>query len=216
MNPDAVSDLRYLLDRGYTRQGAVRFVCSHYRLDKEAGHILSRVILPQAVSDLRKTKFLPCGSIRGSEIVIDGYNIIIGMESILEKKAYLCDDGVVRDTKGAFGSYQTHENTGRAIELILGFLKEEKPSFTCFLLDSQISKSGMFAKMLRGKMDECGIEGDARTSKHVDYELKNSECLVASGDGVIIDRAAKVVNFLSCVVSRFKELDDGIIRIDRI
>ncbi|MBE0522701.1 MAG: DUF434 domain-containing protein, partial [Candidatus Methanoperedenaceae archaeon] len=153
---------------------------------------------------------------RGREIVIDGYNIIIGMESILEKKAYLCDDGVVRDTKGAFRSYETHENTGKAIELILGFLNEVKPSFTCFLLDSQISKSGLFARMLREKLDECGIEGDAKTSKHADYELKNSECIVASGDGVIIDSAGKVVNFLRCVVSGFKELEDGIIRIDGV
>lgn len=211
---EAVSDIRYLLDRGYKRQGTVRFVGDHYRLDADTRHILSRVIYSRAVSKERRQKFMPCESMRGREIVIDGYNIIIGMESILEKKAYLCDDGVVRDTKGAFRSYETHENTGKAIELILGFLKEEKPSFTCFLLDSQVSKSGLFAKMLRGKMDEYGIEGDVRTSKHVDYELKKSECIVVSGDGVIIDSAGKVVNFLRCVVSGFKELDSGIIRIN--
>ena len=210
---EAVSDIRYLLDRGYKRQGAIGFVCNHYRLDEDERHILTRVVHSQAVSKARMQKFLPCENISGNYIVIDGYNIIIGMESILEKQAYICDDGVVRDTKGAFRSYQTHENTEKAIELILGFLNENKPSFACFLLDSQISKSGLFAKMLREKMDECGIEGEAMTSKHVDYDLKNSEYIVASGDGVIIDSAGKVVNFLSCVVSRFTELDEGIIRI---
>ena len=213
---EAVSDIRYLLDRGYKRQGAVRFVCNRYRLDEDTRHILTRVVHSRAVSETRREKFLPCENVSGSDIVIDGYNIIIGMESIIEKQAYLCDDGVVRDTKGAFGSYRTHENTEKAIELILGFLSEKKPSFTCFLLDSQISKSGLFAKMLREKIDGSGIEGDAMTSRHVDYDLKNSEYIVASGDGVIIDSAERVVNFLSCVVSRFKELDSGIIRIEGI
>lgn len=204
---NAASDIRYLLDRGYPQKGAVSFVCNHYRLDEESRHLLSRSVLSRAVSEKRMKKFLPCANIKGNRIIIDGYNIIIGMESILEKKGFFCDDGVVRDIKGVFRNFKTSENTGRAIELILQFLKQKSPSHVCFLLDSQVSKSGLLARTIREKIGSCGLKGDAMTSKHVDYDLKRSDDIVASSDGVIIDAAGKVVNFLYCIISGIPHLE---------
>lgn len=211
---DAVSDIRYLLDRGYPKEGAVGFVCNHYRLGGESRHILSRTILAKDVSEKRRKKFLPCEEIEGNGIVIDGYNIIIGMESILLKKAYLCDDGVIRDVRGVFRNFKVSKNTETAIELIFRFLKENNPADICFFLDSQISKSGVFARNLREKMRHYGLKGDAKTSKHVDYDLKISCGIVASGDGVIIDAAEKTVNFLSCMVAKYPVLGAGVAKIN--
>ncbi len=208
----AVADIRYLLDMGYPQTGAVSFVCNHYRLDEEARHLLYRVVIPRAISEKRRAKFLRCDEIKGSGLIIDGYNILIGAESILEKRAHLCEDLVIRDVKGAFRNYKTSEVTDKAIEVILRFLKEMAPSHVCFLLDSQISKSGRLAMRIRERIKEAGINGDARTSKHVDYDLKNSKYIVATSDGVIIDEASKVVNFLACVVRRFVELEEGVAR----
>jgi hypothetical protein len=213
---DAAIDIRYLLDRGYTQKAAVAFVCDHYRLGEESRYLLARTVLGKDVSEKRQAKFLKCEDILGNNIMIDGHNIIIGMESIIEKKAYLCDDGVIRDIKGTFGNFKASESSDKAIELILEFLKEANPSYVCFLLDSQISKSGLLAAMLRGKINEFGLKGDARTSKHVDYDLKISKDIVASSDGVIIDAAEKVVNFLYCLVSRFRHLETGVVRVNSI
>lgn len=204
---NAAADIRFLLDRGYPQKGAVGFVCAHYRLDVDARYLLSRTVLAGKVVQKRKVKFLPCDTIKSSSIVIDGYNIIIGMESILEKKAYLCDDGVIRDTKGAFRNFKVSSNTVEAVGHILEFLKEMKPGNVVFLLDAQISKSGMLARMLRERLGEVGLKGDARTSRHVDYDLKRSAEIVASSDGVIIDEAGRVVNFLRCLVERFRHLE---------
>ena len=203
----AADDIRYLLDRGYPQESAVRFVCAHYRLDASSKHLLTRSVLAKKVSEKRRAKFLPCDVIRRNTIVIDGYNILIGLESILEKKAFICDDGVIRDIKGAFRNYEVSESTETAIELILQFLKEKSPSFVCFLFDSQISKSALLAGRMREKLDCLGLRGDARTSKHVDFSLKSSKYIVASSDGVIIDEAERVVNFLYCLVSKFKYLE---------
>ncbi len=206
---DAAFDIRYLLDRGYPKENAVRFVCAHYRLDESQKHLLGRSVLAKAVSEKRRKKFLPCDKIKGKSIVIDGFNILIGMESILEKRAFICDDGVIRDIKGAFRNYKVSENTKTAIDLILQFLKENNNSFVCILLDSQISKSGLLARELREKLNEYGLKGDALTSKHVDYDLKKSTYIVASSDGVIIDEAVRVVNFLRCVVERFRYINNS-------
>ncbi len=209
---DAASDIRYLLDRGYPKESAVRFVCAHYRLDESQKHLLARSVLANVVSEKRRKKFLPCDKIKGETIVIDGFNILIGMESILEKKAFICDDGVIRDIKGAFRNYKVSEKTKTAIDLILQFLKENNSSYVCILLDSQISKSGQLARKLREKLNEYGLNGDALTSKHVDYDLKKSPYIVASSDGVIIDTADREVNFLYCLVMRFRYLEEGVIK----
>jgi hypothetical protein len=207
---DAAIDIRYLLDRGYPKESAVRFVCAHYRLVESQKHLLARSVLAKTVSEKRRKKFLLCDKIKEESIVIDGYNILIGMESILEKKAFICDDGVIRDIKGAFRNYKISENTKTAIDLILQFLKENNTLYVCILLDSQISKSGMLAMKLREKLNEYGLKGDAQISKHVDYELKKSTYIVASSDGVIIDTAQRVVNFLYCLVLRYGYLDEGV------
>lgn len=209
---NAAIDIRYLLDRGYPLKGVIGFVCNHYGFDEESRRLLQRIILPREVSENRRAKFLPCDSIEGSTILIDGYNIIIGMESILDKKAFVCDDGVIRDIKGAFRNYKTSKSTETVIELILQFLKENNPDYVCFLLDSQISKSGLLARTLRLKISDFGLKGEAITSKHVDHDLKNSIHIVASSDGAIIDAAGKAVNFLYCMISRFKHLESGVVR----
>ncbi len=205
----AADDIRYLLDRGYPQKSAVGFVCAHYRLDVKARYLLSRTVLSREVSGKRKAKFLPCGKIEGGSIVIDGYNIIIGLESILEKNAYLCDDGVIRDIKGTFRKFKVSSKTEEAFGLIFEFLKKMKPENVVFLLDAQISKSGMLARKLREKLGEGGLKGDARTSRHVDHDLKRCRDIVASSDGVIIDEAERVVNFLHCIVES-KHLEEGI------
>lgn len=213
MIENATEDIRYLLERGYPLKSSVSFVCNHYRLNDDSRYLLSRVVIPKEVAEKRKAKFSPCDELKGNKLAIDGYNIIIGMESILEKKAYYCDDGVIRDIKGVFRNYKASDKTEEAIKLILQFLKENKPDYICFLLDSQISKSGMLAKRLREKLNGFGLKGDARTSKHVDYDLKNSEDIVASSDGVIIDAAENVVNFLHCIVAKYPHLTAGITEI---
>ena len=204
---DAAIDIRNLLNRGYPQQGAVKFVCDHYRLNEENRHLLLRTVVSGKISENRKMKFLPCDAIKGNNIVIDGYNIIIGMESILEKKAFFCDDGVIRDIKGTFRNFRITEITEKAIEIIMRFLKEENPANVYFLLDSQISKSGLLSELLREKMDYYGLKGYAKTSKHVDHDLKISQDIILSSDGVIIDKAGRVVNFLQCIVSRYRELE---------
>ncbi|MDM7912097.1 MAG: DUF434 domain-containing protein, partial [Methanotrichaceae archaeon] len=42
----AAVDVRYLLDRGYPRESAVRFVSDHYRLPQEQRFVLMRVVVP--------------------------------------------------------------------------------------------------------------------------------------------------------------------------
>jgi hypothetical protein len=198
-------DIRYLLKRNYPRSGAIRFVSNHYRLSEQERHILTRVIVAPHVADSRSKKRLGCTDIKGRDVLVDGYNVLITIESMLNKETlWLGDDGYVRDTKGVFRNYAVTDITYEAVDMMLTILAECKVGSATILLDSQMSNSGELARVIRNKLTECLLDGDARTSRHVDFDLKNAGegVVVATADGVIIDAVREVVDIGRCLMER--------------
>lgn len=143
----------------------------------------------------RRDKIRPLEAIHGSALFIDGYNVLITVESLLGgKPAYLCDDGFLRDVRGIFRSYRPSELTVPALDVIFDLVASTCPGVTEVLLDQQISMSGRLAFLIRRTMAEHDVPGMVSTAKDVDRQLKRSEGLIATGDGNIIDEAISVVD----------------------
>ena len=199
----AVTDIRYLLDRGYPEKGAITFVCNHYRLDIKWRYVFTRVVFGRDTIKSRMEKTVKCEDLEGAVVLVDGYNVLIGVESALKgEPVYLCDDGFLRDTRGVFRNYRCSGLTERAMDEILGVLRGVAPFRVEFLFDSQISKSKEMARWVEVKLKDAGLEGCAGTSIHVDYDLKQSNGIIATADGSIIDEVAKAVNIQACVLKR--------------
>lgn len=202
---DAVSEIRYLLKRGYPKQSAIRFVCNHHMLDIRIRHILTRVLYPDSVTASRRGKTVDCGDIEHNEVWIDGYNILIGVESALRgDPIYLCDDGFLRDTRGVFRNFRCSDRTGQALHEMLSILAYYRPTRIEIVFDSQISKSREMARRAETNMKDIGISGCARTSRHADFDLKNCYRMVATSDGGIIDAASQVVNLQACILEQLQ------------
>lgn len=200
---DAASDIRYLLNRGYPREGTIKFVCDHYRIDAAGRHILSRVVYPDSVSNERRVKLMDCNQAAGSDMVIDGFNVLISVECMLEDEPlYLCDDGLVRDTRGVFHNYRQGSVTGRALYEIATQIRDMGAASVLMLFDSQISRSGELAKKAREHLRSRGITGDAIVSRRVDHDLKSCGRPVATGDGAVIDAVEKVICIPLCIMNR--------------
>lgn len=192
---NAIEDVRYLLDRGYPRRGAIYFVCDHYCLDLGARYLFSRVVYSKKTAASRRARTVSWEYIKGKEIWVDGYNILIGVESAFKgDPVFLCDDGFIRDTRGFFRNYRCSIETMNAIKEILKVLITGAPSQVFILFDAQISKSGELARWVNKKMIETGLSGRADTSKHVDLDLKSCNRTVATSDGSIIDTVESVVD----------------------
>ncbi|MEA1945186.1 MAG: DUF434 domain-containing protein [Euryarchaeota archaeon] len=205
----AAQDIRYLLSRGYPRTGAIRFVCNHYRLVNRDRHILTRAVIEPAIASSRIRKKLSCNDIKGKDLMIDGYNVIIATESVISgEPVFLCDDGFLRDIRGVFRNYKNPEK--RICRQILEILSEHQPNSVTFLFDSQISKSGVLARYIRGLFFEYSLSGDARTSRHVDFDLKHCDSIVATGDGNIIDEVRSVVDIPGCICEKLGKHADTI------
>ncbi len=199
----AITDIRYLLDRGYPGKGAITFVCNHYRLDIKWRYVFTRVVFDRDTIKSRREKTVNFEDVIGEAVLVDGYNVLITVESALKgEPIYLCDDGFLRDIRGVFRNYRCSGLTKRAMDEILGIFTDFTPSRVEFLFDSQISKSGNMARWVEKKLKDVGLEGGARTSRHVDHDLKQSNGIIATADGCIIDEAAKVVNIQACVLEQ--------------
>lgn len=201
----AASDLRYLLNylhsKGYEKRSVVRLVGDRYLLDKSQRHLLYRSICSEEEARARRAKLVSLPQIQGRILAIDGYNVLITIESALAGKTIvLSDDGLVRDIAGVFGRYKPTEKTHQALELVFKVLKEGQPEKALFFLDSPISKSGELAAKIRNMLAEWGLAGDARAVGAPGRELLSLGRIIASSDSILIDKAEAVFDLAGYVI----------------
>jgi hypothetical protein len=203
----AAQDARYLVDRGYPKDSAINFVSNHYCLPKDQRAVLIRVIVESALACARKAKALSLEAFREGVVFVDGYNVLITVESQMAGyPVYQCDDGFLRDTRGVYGSYKCSEFTVAAIFAIMDLLALATPSRVEVLLDQQMSRSGVLAEKIRSIMAKRCLPGDARTAPDVDHLLKTAMSIVATSDGNVIDAASHVVD-LPAEMARMRGID---------
>jgi hypothetical protein len=157
--------------------------------------VLIRVVVASALAKARRVKLVDIKALHGKEVFVDGYNVLITVESMLEGcPVYLCDDGLLRDIRGIFRSYKPSGVTDPALLEIINFLASACPSRVEILLDQQISMSGCLASRIRGMMTKRDVPGTVRTAKDVDHQLKIMNGVIATSDGNVIDAAHFVVD----------------------
>ena len=110
----AANDARWLMNRGYSAESAITFTSNHYLLTSRQRMAIFRSILndEDKTTRLKKEILKP-----GTEVLIDGLNIIITLETALSHSLVLRgDDGVLRDVAGLHGTYRIIDKTVKAIE----------------------------------------------------------------------------------------------------
>ncbi len=200
---DAICDLRYLLERGYRRNTAVKVVGDRYRLTKEERNLLLRCVYPRAEAEMHRRKLITAEEISGQSLAIDGYNVLITVESWLRGKPVIaCDDGVVRDVSGVYGKHRfTRGITDVAIDRIFMALSELSPAIVIFIFDSMVSFSGRLCTYINAKAEDCGISVEARTSRAPDAELLTSGAsVVCTSDMAVIARASRVFDLAGYII----------------
>lgn len=191
----AAEDLKYLLDRKYPKKTALNLVTNHYRLDADDRNFLVRYVFPEREIKKHKNRLVPVDAIRGRDIVVDGYNVLIIAESILYRRRIVEGmDGFIRDQAALFSRYRFSKKTKRTASVILNTLKEHNPKSVLFILDSQMKRSGELAAHIRREMKERSIAGDALTESRADSLIKRLNRITLTSDSAIIEKIDKVVD----------------------
>jgi hypothetical protein len=87
------------------------------------------------------------------------------------------------------------QETDAALELIGKALSDWRPAAVKWLLDKPISNSGRLAQRIRELAAANGWDWVVELLFNPDAELKNTDRTVITTDGVILDCAARWVNF---------------------
>ncbi len=209
---NASLDLRYLLNQNYRKKVALNFVANHYLLNKNYRNYLARSIFSDSVSQSRKSKLVNLDDINNSVLFLDGYNIIITVESILNKeKIVLADDGVIRDTQAVFGKYEFSDCTISALSLIFDCISLHRPKYIEFYLDKQVSFSGKLAHEIDKIMKNYYLNGRTILSNNVDHQLiqecNKPICIAGTSDGIIIDKVKKVVDIPHFILKKLQKVN---------
>ncbi|GAB6136241.1 DUF434 domain-containing protein [Thermococcus prieurii] len=181
---EAYRDLKYLLNRGYRKSVALNFVANHYRLRREERHLLARCVFPDSWIEGVARKLLPPEEIRGRVLGIDGFNVLITLESLLAGRAILCEDGLIRDLEYR-GKYRPHRETRNNLRPIVSALAELSPGRAVFFYGKNNPGSGVVGRLTEKLLDEFGIPGEIRLVKSPDHELKAFETAATADVGVI-------------------------------
>ena len=184
MLSEAYRDLKYLLNRGYRKSYALEFVANHYRLTKKERHLLARCVFSDGWIAEVKEKLLKPEELAGKILAIDGFNVLITLESLLEGKAILCEDGLVRDLKYQ-GKYKPHEKTRENLKLIVSALAGLSPQKAIFFYGKNNSRSGVVRALTAELLSEFDVPGEVLLVKSPDHELKGFETVATADVGVI-------------------------------
>lgn len=197
MLAEAYRDLRYLLNRGYRKSVALDFVANHYRLSLEERHLLARCVFPEGWVERVGKKLLKPEDIAGRTLAVDGFNVLITLESLVEGRAILCEDGLVRDLKYV-GKYRLNESTERLLREIAEALKALGVKGAVFFYGKNTPKSGLVRALTEKALRRSGVRGEVYLVKSPDFELKRFEA-VATADTAIIEKTPSVFDLAGYV-----------------
>lgn len=194
----AVADLAWLRSRGYAEPSALKLVGDRYRLVERQRVAVLRSSCSDEARDRRSASRVEVAALQGRPIRIDGFNLILTLESALGGGVVLGGrDGVYRDLASVHGTYRRVEETQPALGLAARLLAGWGIGPCEWLLDAPVSNSGRLAALIRA----TDPGWTASVVPNPDPILAQPGDVVATADSAILDRAAGWVNLARALVA---------------
>ena len=199
----AVSDLSWLLSRGYASVSSIKLVGDRYSLAARQRLAVSRCSCSDADRDLRFKQRVSVDNIANEAIWIDGYNVLTSIEAALGHGVILkARDHCYRDMASMHGSYRKVAETIPAIELLGQALASYSAGPCTWLLDKPVSNSGRLKGILLEQAEKHGWDWQVELVPDPDPILSESEHIIASADSQIINQASRHLNLAQTVIEQ--------------
>lgn len=200
----AVSELSWLLSRGYQTKSALKLVGDRHNLRERQRLAVSRAACPEENCVRRRASLVE--EVKGGRLVVDGFNLVITLEAALSGGVLVLGrDGCVRDLSSVHGSYRAVEETERAIMLAGEELAALGPKSVLWLLDSPVSNSGRLAARVREVASARGWSWEVRVEFNPDREIVNSDRVAVTSDSNVLDGVKRWLNLGRMIVEKYVE-----------
>ena len=204
----AVADLSYLLTRGYSDAAALKLVGDHYQLHARHRAALSRTACSDDAMARRKAHEVAAPDMRGRRLLIDGYNVLISVESALSGGILIRGrDGCIRDIAGIHGSYRKVVETLPALRVIGETLSGLGAAECMWYLDAPVSNSGSLASTMRKEAGQHQWPWTVDVDQNPDRILEASPEIVVTSDSIVLDRAQQWFNLVPAIIAKLGNVE---------
>ena len=203
----AVAEYSWLLTREYARDSALKLVGDHHGLTARQRLAVMRSSCSDDSLRERTAKLTALGKCRGGSIGIDGYNLLITVESALSGGLILIGrDGCYRDLASVHGTYRKVEETQPAVELIADYLAAFDIPRIDWYLDRPVSNSGRLKAFMAEVLEARVLRHPQAATWNIelinspDAQLCDSTGTTVTSDGIVLDRCGAWVNLAKEIV----------------
>ncbi|MGB2984344.1 MAG: DUF434 domain-containing protein [Phycisphaerae bacterium] len=203
----AVAEYSWLLTRGYATGSALKLVGDRYNLTARQRMAVRRSSCSDQSLEHRAATMTPPTETAGQLVGIDGYNLLITIESALAGGLILVGrDGCHRDLASVHGTYRKVDETVPAVTLIVDFLATLNIRHIDWYLDRPVSNSGrlkaLMAEVIAGRTDRSTRRAtwNIELVNSPDALLVSYPHPVVSSDSVILDQCTAWLNLAEIVI----------------
>ncbi|MDQ1094979.1 MULTISPECIES: DUF434 domain-containing protein [Chryseobacterium] len=209
----AVSDMHYLLSRGYPEKTSSELVGNRYRLKSRQIQALRGASASELQLKERQTKQVAVQDLENKAVFLDGFNVLILLESLLSE-AYIFEglDGCFRDLSGVHGTYKRVNQTLKSVELIASFYKKSGISKLVWVFDQPVSNSGRMKQMVADFASEQHLDWEAELQFNPDQFIAEHAEIAVSSDAWILDHCKSWFNLVRYLIHE-EELSVNSVRI---
>lgn len=201
----AVQDMQYLLTKGYAEKASSELVGNRYRLKTRQIQALRGASASDIQIHDRKLKQLSTSDLKDKTIYLDGFNVLILLESLLSE-AYIFEgaDGCFRDLSGVHGTYKRVNQTLKAIELVAEFFQKNLVQKLVWVFDQPVSNSGRIKQIILDFALENKLNWEAELQYNPDKFLAESSEIIISSDAWILDHCKEWFNVIEYLIQEEK------------
>jgi hypothetical protein len=140
-------------------------------------------------------------AVRGRELWLDGYNVLTVLESALAGGVVLMGrDGCCRDIAGIHRRYRKVKETAVVLHLIGETVAGWGVTCCRWWLDKPVSNSGRLKMFIQEIAAAAGWNMPVELAYNPDKVLWESEHVIATSDGMVLDRCRHWVNLTQHII----------------
>jgi len=204
----ALNDMHYLLTKDYPARATLALVSNRYRLRQRQMLALQGMACSAKDIENRKLKEVAADHIQGKTIYLDGFNVVIILETFLSGGFIFKGlDGCYRDISSVHGSYKRVRQTEDVLITIGKALHGLGVERVIWIFDAPVSNSGRIKTLCYEIATAHGFAWDVYLDNAPDKFLIAEKRLIVSSDAWVLNNCYAWFNLLSYIMNQV--LDGG-------